>query len=77
VPKILSNRAVSPIKLGARYTDLQAKRLAESIGPSCEVAGPNTRSARLRASPKGSVEFTLSEPRRVATITIYSGATAR
>lgn len=68
---------VGPIKLGARYSDLLAKGLVEKMGPGCEVAGPNTRSARLRPPLKGSVDLTLSEPRRVATITIYGGATAR
>jgi hypothetical protein len=74
---IITPQGVGPIKLGARYSELQAKALVESIGPGCEVAGPNTRAARLRSPLKGSVEFTLSEPRRVATITIYGGAAAR
>lgn len=74
---IITPQGVGPIRLGARYSELQAKGLVESIGPGCEVAGPNTRAARLRPPLKGSVEFTLSEPRRVVTITIYGGAAAR
>jgi hypothetical protein len=73
----ITAQGVGPIKLGARYTDLLQKGLIEKMGPGCEVAGPNTRSARLRPPLKGSVDLTLSEPRRVSTITIYRGATAR
>lgn len=72
----ITPKGVGPIQLGARYSDLLAKGLVEPMSPGCEVAGPKPRSARLRAPLKGSVEFTLSEPRRVATITIYGGATA-
>jgi hypothetical protein len=73
----ITPQGVGPIKLGARYSDLQAKGLVEPMGPGCEVAGPNTRSARLRPPLKGSVDLTLSEPRRVSSITVYRGATAR
>jgi hypothetical protein len=73
----ITPQGVGPIKLGARYTDLKAKGLVEAMSPGCEVAGPNTRSAKLRPPLKGSVDLTLSEPRRVTTITIYGGATAR
>lgn len=73
----ITPQGVGPVKLGARYSDLQSKGLVEPMGPGCEVAGPNTRSARLRPPLKGSVDLTLSEPRRVSTITIYRGATAR
>ncbi len=74
---LITPQGVGPIKLGARYSDLKAKGLVEPMGPGCEVAGPNTRSARLRPPLKGSIDLTLSEPRRVSTITIYRGATAR
>jgi hypothetical protein len=73
----ITPQGVGPIKLNALYSDLRAKGLVEPMGPGCEVAGPNTRSARLRPPLKGSVDLTLSEPRRVATITIFGGATAR
>ncbi len=73
----ITPQGVGPIKLGALYSDLQAKGLIDPMGPGCEVAGPNTRSARLRPPLKGSVDLTLSDPRRVETVTIYAGATAR
>ena len=38
---------------------------------------PNTRSARLKAPLKGSVDFTRSDPRKVTSITIRGGAAAR
>jgi hypothetical protein len=74
---LITPQGVGPIRLGALYSDLQAKGLIEPMGPGCEVAGPNTRGAKLRPPLKGSVDLTLSEPRRVATITIFGGATAR
>jgi hypothetical protein len=73
----ITPRGVGPIALGALYSDLQAKGLVEAMSPGCEVAGPNNRSAQLRPPLKGSIDLTLTEPRRVETITIYSGATAR
>ncbi|PPD44064.1 MAG: hypothetical protein CTY15_08375 [Methylocystis sp.] len=73
----ITPQGVGPVKLGARYADLQAKGLVGPIGPGCELAGPNTRAAKLRPPLKGSVDFTLTEPRRAATITVNGGATAR
>lgn len=73
----ITRQGVGPIRLGARYTDLRAGGLVGPIGPGCELTGPNTRAARLRPPLNGSVDFTLSTPRRVATITIFGGATAR
>ena len=68
---------VGAVTLGARYTTLHAHGLVGAIGPGCELAGPNARSAMLTAPLNGSVDFTLAAPRRVATITIRGGAAAR
>jgi hypothetical protein len=70
-------RGVGAVTLGALYATLHARRLVGPIGPGCEVAGPNARSAQLRPPLQGSVDFTMTEPRRVATITIRGGAAAR
>jgi len=68
---------VGDVKLGARYTTLRAAKLLGAIGPGCELAGPQARSAKLAAPLKGSVDFTLTNIRRVATISVSRGATAR
>ncbi len=68
---------VGAVKLGRTYTSLRAAGLVAKIGPGCELAGPQARSARLRAPLKGSVDFTQTTPRKVATIAVTGGAKAR
>ena len=70
-------RGVGAVTLGARYTTLHARGLVGDIGPGCELAGPQARSAKLQAPLSGSVDFTMTAPRRVATINIRGGAAAR
>jgi hypothetical protein len=76
VKKITASGAGS-VKLGMTYKALRAKHLIKKIHPGCELGGPNTRSAELRAPLKGGVDFTLSSPRKVAYITITGGAAAK
>jgi hypothetical protein len=68
---------VDGVHLGDTHTDLRARGKVGPIRPGCELGGPNTRSARLRAPLQGSVNYTLSSPRRVDSITVGSGARAR
>jgi hypothetical protein len=68
---------VGGVKLGKTYTRLREQRLIGRIRPGCELGGPRTRSATLRAPLEGTVDFTLRSPRRVARINIREGATAR
>jgi hypothetical protein len=75
-PKITS-AGVGGVKLGKTYKELHDKGLIGKIQPGCELGGPNTRGARLKAPLKGSVSFTLKSPRRVTDITIDGGAKAR
>lgn len=70
----ITPQGVGAIKLGAQYSTLRAKGLIGPIQRGCELAGPNARSANLLAPLKGSVDFTQTSPRRVATITIRGGA---
>ncbi|MBX5442946.1 MAG: hypothetical protein IRZ32_15640 [Solirubrobacteraceae bacterium] len=65
------------VKVGATWRSLRAKRLVGPMRPGCPLAGPGTRSARLRAPLQGSVDLTRRSPRRVRTIAITGGATAR
>jgi hypothetical protein len=74
--KITSQR-VGGVHLGDRYGSLRSRGLVRKIGPGCELGGPNTRSAALKSPLKGSVNFTLSNPRRVTDVTVTGGATAR
>lgn len=76
-PKKITAAGVDGVKLGMTYTHLRAAGLVGKIGPGCELAGPQARSARLRAPLRGSVDFTQTTPRKVAAISVTAGATAR
>jgi hypothetical protein len=73
----ITARGIGKVRLGASYAVLHSNGLVGKIGPGCELGGPNTRSAKLKAGAKGFVNFTLKNPRRVTDITITGGGTAR
>lgn len=73
----VSSSGVGAVKLGKTYEKLRKQELIGKIRPGCELGGPNTRSARLLAPLKGGVDFTLTSPRKITTITITGGAAAR
>ena len=75
--KKITPSGVGAVKLGKTYARLRQQRLVGRIGPGCKLGGPNTRSARLRAPLKGSVDFTLTSPRKVVNISVRGGAKAR
>jgi len=56
---------------------LRAQHLVGKITKGCELAGPNARSAPLSGPLKGSVDFTMTSPRKVTDIGVRGGATAR
>ncbi len=68
---------VGGVGLGKLYGALRAEHLVGPLRAGCELAGPQTRSARLLAPLRGSVDFTDSAPRTARVITIRGGATAR
>jgi hypothetical protein len=68
---------VDGVHLGDTHQDLRNRGKVGPIRPGCELGGPDTRSARLRAPLKGSVNYTLNSPRRVDNISITGGAKAR
>jgi hypothetical protein len=76
-PAAITKSGVGGVKLGSSYTKLRQKKLIGKIRPGCELGGPNTRSAPLKAPLKGQVNFTRTSPRKVTDITISSGATAK
>jgi hypothetical protein len=68
---------VDGVHIGDVHADLRARGKVGKIRRGCELGGPDTRSARLLAPLKGSVNYTLSPPRAVNSITIRGGARAR
>lgn len=75
--KVITPTRVDGIHIGDTHQDLRQRGKVGPIGPGCELGGPNTRSARLRAPLKGSVNYTLNSPRKVTDITVTKGAKAR
>jgi hypothetical protein len=75
--KRITPAGVDGVKLGESYAQLRAHHLVGRIGKGCELAGPNARSASLLAPLKGSVDFSMTAPRKVVDIGVRGGATAR
>jgi hypothetical protein len=73
----ITRSGVGKVKVGARYSKLRSAGLVGRLRTGCELGGPGERIARLRAPLKGSVELTRSTPRKVRTIMVTGGATAR
>jgi hypothetical protein len=76
-PKRITPRGVGKVKLGAKHSRLRAEGLVGPKMQGCEVAGPRERAAVLKPPLKGAVELTRRSPRRVRTILVSRGATAR
>jgi hypothetical protein len=76
-PAKITSAGVGGVKVGDSYKSLRSRGLVGKIGPGCELGGPNTRSASLKGTPKGFVNFTLHSPRKVTDITVRGGAAAR
>jgi hypothetical protein len=75
--KKITPSGVGQVKLGKTHQSLRADGLVGPIRPGCELSGPDVRSAKLRAPLKGSVDYTLTAPRKVRRITVTGGAKAR
>jgi hypothetical protein len=74
--KVITPIRADGVHLGDTHQDLRARGKVGPIRPGCELA-ENTRSAKLKAPLKGSVQYTQSSPRKVDSITITGGAKAR
>jgi hypothetical protein len=73
-----NGKRAGDVRLGAKFTSLRAAGLVGRLRPGCELGGPNTRSAKLKAPLKGFVDLTTRrKPRRVRSISLTGGATAR
>jgi hypothetical protein len=69
---------VGKVKIGKTFKALRAAGLVGPKRPGCELGGPGTRAARLKAPLKGFVDLTTRrKPRRVRSITLAGGARAR
>src|SRR3954447_5715366 len=68
---------VGKVHIGDKYLKLRQAGRIGKVGPGCELAGPNARSARLLAPVKGSADLSFHSPRKITNITITGGATAR
>jgi hypothetical protein len=73
----ITPQGVGAVKLGETFSRLRARHLIGRLGKGCELAGPNARAASLSAPLKGTVDFTMSSPRKVVDISVRAGATAR
>lgn len=76
-PKKITAAGVNGVKIGAKHSRLYARGKLGRLRRGCELAGPGTRSARLRAPLQGTADMTRRDPRRVRSITVTGGATAR
>jgi hypothetical protein len=77
-PQKITGKGVGDVKLGKTFRELRDAGLLGPMRPGCPLGGPNTRSARLKAPLKGSVDLTTNQrPRRVRTIAVRGGARAR
>jgi hypothetical protein len=75
--KKITPQGVGKVKLGAAAADLRAAGLIGRLKPGCELEGPNTRFARLKAPLKGTVDLSQNAARKVTGIHIRGGAAAR
>jgi hypothetical protein len=75
--KRITPEGVGKVELGKTHRRLRQQHLVGPLRHGCELAGPDTRTARLRAPLKGQVNYTATRPRRVTDITIRGGAKAR
>src|SRR5215204_3740822 len=76
-PKKITSEGVGKVKLGATHASLREQGLVGVLRPGCELGGSDTRSARLKPPLRGSVDYTLVNPRKVVAITVRGGAAAR
>ena len=75
--KKITPEGVGQVKLGKTFAQLRAAGLVGRKRPGCELGGADQRFARLKDPLKGTVDLTLSSPRKVKRVTVRGGAKAR
>jgi hypothetical protein len=75
--KKITAAGVGQVKLGRTFRELRDAGLVGRLREGCELSGPNTRFARLKAPLSGTVDFTRTSPRRAKRVTVRGGAKAR
>ena len=73
----ITSAGVDGVKVGASYVSLRLAGKIAKATRGCELAGPKARASKLRAPLKGSVNFPISRPLKVDTITVTGGAKAK
>lgn len=69
---------VGKVRVGKTYERLREQGVVGKLRPGCPLGGSQTRSARLKAPLRGFVDLTTRQrPRRVRSISLTGGATAR
>jgi hypothetical protein len=68
---------VDGVRVGARHSTLEARGLLGRRRAGCPLSGPGARDARLRAPLRGVAHLTRGKARRVRSIMVTGGATAR
>jgi len=72
-----TGKRAGDVRIGDTFRKLRDAGRLGPIKPGCELAGPNVRSAKLKAPLRGFVDLTTTTPRRVRSITLTGGARAR
>jgi hypothetical protein len=76
-PQKITREGVGKLRIGMTHEKARELGLVGRKRPGCELAGPQTRSARLKAPLEGSVNLTNKAPREIRDITVKGGAEAR
>ena len=73
----ITRHGVGEVELGNTHRSLHRRGLVGKLRHGCNLGGPNTRSAKLKAPLEGSVDYTLHNPRRVTNILVTEGGAAK
>ena len=73
----ITRHGVGEVELGNTHKSLRHRGLVGKLRHGCNLGGPNTRAAKLKAPLEGLVNYTLNNPRRVTDITVTEGGAAK
>src|SRR4051812_12431831 len=73
----ITRHGVGEVELGNTHKSLHRRDLVGKLRHGCNLAGPNTRAAKLKSPLKGVVDYTLRNPRRATNITLTAGGAAK